>query len=183
MALELVTGYKGEDHVTAAQVANFQRGIYGDAAILDVGSKMAVSITTANQITIADGEAVFDGRQVSIGYGETVSLPIVSGTQGMSRYDLVVMKYTRDSTTGVESAEFEVIQGTPDASSPTDPTYTDTDIRTDIYLSQKPFARVKIVGTAITGIDSLVSVVSPLSKQLDELTDLLAGNTAVLVKV
>ena len=51
MALDLVTGYKGQNHVTADQWADFNRGIYGDAAILPIGSKMQVEIQTANQIT------------------------------------------------------------------------------------------------------------------------------------
>ena len=33
MAVKLVTGYKGKDHVTAEQWADFNRGIFGDAAI------------------------------------------------------------------------------------------------------------------------------------------------------
>ena len=40
MAVKLVTGYKGKDHVTAEQWADFNRGIFGDAAILPVGNKM-----------------------------------------------------------------------------------------------------------------------------------------------
>ena len=69
MAIELVTAYKGKDHVTAEQWADFNRGIYGDAVILPVGNKMETAIQTANQITVKDGVAVIYGRQVYIGYG------------------------------------------------------------------------------------------------------------------
>ena len=51
MAVKLVTGYKEKDHVTAEQWADFNRGIFGDAAILPVGNKMETTIQTANQIT------------------------------------------------------------------------------------------------------------------------------------
>ena len=44
MALNLVTGYKGQDHVTAEQWADFNRGIFGDSAVLPVGNQMAVEI-------------------------------------------------------------------------------------------------------------------------------------------
>lgn len=60
--MELVTAYTGKNHVTAAQIADFNRGIYGNAAILDVGNKLEASIQTANRITIKDGVAVFDGQ-------------------------------------------------------------------------------------------------------------------------
>ena len=158
MALELVTGYQGQDHVTAEQWADFNRGIYGDAAILPVGSEMAVDIQTANQITVKDGIGVFDGREVYIGYGETENIAIASGTQGMLRNDIVVIKYTKQEETGVESVAFEVVEGTPAASNQTDPAYADQDIRTGVFTSQKPFCRVRINGTAIEGIDMLVDV-------------------------
>ena len=158
MALELVTGYQGKDHVTAEQWADFNRGIYGDAAILPVGSKMEVDIQTANQITVKDGIGVFDGREVYIGYGETENIAIASGTQGMRRNDIVVIKYTKQEETGVESVAFEVIEGTPAASNQTDPAYSDQDIRTGVFTSQKPFCRVRINGTAIEGVDMLVDV-------------------------
>ena len=92
MALDLVTGYKGQNHVTAEQWADFNRGIYGDAAILPIGNKMQVEIQTVNQITVKDGTGVFDGRQVYIGYGESENIAIESGTQEMLRNDIVVIK-------------------------------------------------------------------------------------------
>ncbi len=157
MALNLVTGYKGRDHITAEQWADFNRGIFGEAAILPVGNKMAVSIQTANQITVKDGVAVFDGREVYIGYGESENITIQSGTQGMKRKDIVVVKYTRYEETGVETVAFEVVNGLPASSNPKDPVYQNTDIRTGVFVSQKPFCRVRINGTAIEGIDMLVA--------------------------
>ena len=157
MALNLVTGYKGRDHITAEQWADFNRGIFGEAAILPVGNKMAVSIQTANQITVKDGVAVFDGREVYIGYGESENITIQSGTQGMQRRDIVVVKYTRNEETGVEEVAFEVVNGLPASSNPKDPVYQNTDIRTGVFVSQKPFCRVRINGTAIEGIDMLVA--------------------------
>ena len=158
MALELVTGYKGQNHVTADQWADFNRSIYGNAAILPVGNKMAVEIQTANQITVKDGVAVFDGRQIYIGYGESENVAIESGTQAMLRNDIVVVKYTKNEETGVESVAFEAITGTPAASDPVDPSYQDMDIRTGVFTSQKAFCRVRLNGVAIESIDMLVDV-------------------------
>ena len=158
MALELVTGYKGQNHVTADQWADFNRSIYGNAAILPVGNKMAVEIQTANQITVKDGVAVFDGRQIYIGYGESENVAIESGTQAMLRNDIVVVKYTKNEETGVESVAFEAITGVPAASDPVDPSYQDMDIRTGVFTSQKAFCRVRLNGVAIESIDMLVDV-------------------------
>lgn len=158
MAVELVTGYKGKDHVTAEQWADFNRGIFGDAAILPVGNKMETAIQTANQITIKDGVAVIDGRQIYIGYGESENIAIQSGTQGMARRDIVVLEYTRNEDTGVEEVHFKVVTGTPTSGSAEDPAINNMDIRTGVSVSQKPFCRVRVNGTAIEGVDSLVQV-------------------------
>lgn len=158
MAVKLVTGYKGKDHVTAEQWADFNRGIFGDAAILPVGNKMETAIQTANQITVKDGVAVIDGRQVYIGYGESENIAIQSGTQGMLRRDIVVLEYTRNEDTGVEDVKFKVINGTPASGSAEDPAINNMDIRTGVSVSQKPFCRVRLNGTAIEGIDSMMNV-------------------------
>lgn len=158
MAVKLVTGYKGKDHVTAEQWADFNRGIFGDAAILPVGNKMEAAIQTANQITIKDGVAVMDGRQIYIGYGESENIAIQSGTQGMLRRDIVVLEYTRNEDTGVEDVQFKVVAGTPSSGSAEDPAINNMDIRTGVSVSQKPFCRIRLNGTAIEGVDSMVQL-------------------------
>lgn len=158
MAVELVTGYKGKDHVTAEQWADFNRGIFGDAAILPVGSKMETAIQTANQIAIKDGVAVIDGREIYIAYGKSENVAIQSGTQGMLRRDIVVLEYTRNEGSGVEEVHFKVITGAPASESAKDPAINNMDIRTGVSVSQKPFCRVRLNGTAIEGVDSLVQI-------------------------
>lgn len=156
MALDIVTSYQGTNHITADQMADFQRGLLGDACILPVGNKMEVNIQTANQITVSDGVAVLDGREFHIPYGTSENVAITSGTQGMMRNDIVCIQYSKNESTGIESAKFVTIAGTPKASSPQDPSYSNLDIRTGVFMSQKPFCRVRLNGTAIEKIDMLV---------------------------
>ena len=156
--MELVTGSQGKNHVTAEQTADFNRGIFGNAAILPIGSRMAVEIQTANRITVKDGVAVFDGREVYIGYGKNEAVNLTSGTQGMKRHDIVVVEYKKEERSGVESVALKVVLGTPNATKATDPTVKDVDIRTGTSHSEKPFCRVRLNGTAIEGIDMLVEV-------------------------
>lgn len=158
MAIELVTGYHGKDHVTAEQMADFNCGIFGDAAILDVGNKLEASIQTANRITIKDGVAVFNGREVYIGYGKNETVNITSGTQGMKRYDIIAVVYEKDARTGVEKVTLKAITGTPNTMHPSDPQVNDLDIRKGVLKSEKPLYRVRLNGTAIEGIDALVEV-------------------------
>lgn len=156
--MELVTAYTGKNHVTAAQIADFNRGIYGDAAILDVGNELEASIQTANRITIKDGVAVFNGREVYIGYGKNETVNITSGTQGMKRYDIIAVVYEKDARTGVEKVTLKAITGTPNTMHPSDPQVNDLDIRAGILKSEKPLYRVRLNGTAIEGIDALVEI-------------------------
>lgn len=156
--MELVTAYTEKNHVTAAQIADFNRGIYGNAAILDVGNKLEASIQTANRITIKDGVAVFDGREVYVAYGKNETVNITSGTQDMKRYDIIAVVYEKDTRTGVEKVTLKAITGTPNTMHPSDPQVNDLDIRTGILKSEKPLYRVRLNGTAIEGIDALVEV-------------------------
>lgn len=156
--MELVTSFQGKNHVTAEQIADFNRGIFGNAAILPVGSKMEVEIQTANRITVKDGVAVLDGREVYIGYGKNEAVNLTSGTQGMKRHDIVVVEYKKEEKSGIESVALKVVLGTPNATKATDPIVKDVDIRTGTSHSEKPFCRVRLNGTAIEGIDMLVEV-------------------------
>lgn len=156
--MELVTAYTGKNHVTAAQMADFNRGIFGDAAILDVGNKLEASIQTANRITIKDGVAVFNGREVYVGYGKNETVNITSGTQGMKRYDIIAVVYEKDARTEVEKVTLKVITGTPNTMHPSDPQINNLDIRTGVLKSEKPLYRVCLNGTAIESIDRLVEV-------------------------
>ena len=156
--MELVTAYTGKNHVTAAQIADFNRGIFGDAAILDVGNGLEASIQTANRITIKDGVAVFDGREVYVAYGKNETVNITSGTQDMKRYDIIAVVYEKDARTGVEKVTLKAITGTPNTMHPSDPQVNDLDIRTGILKSEKPLYRVRLNGTAIEGIDALVEI-------------------------
>lgn len=119
---------------------------------------MAVEIQTANRITVKDGVAVFDGREVYIGYGKNEAVNLTSGTQGMKRHDIVVVEYKKENESGVESVALKVLPGTPSSTAPKDPAVNDVDIRTGTIYSEKPFCRVRLNGTAIEGIDMLVEV-------------------------
>ncbi|MCD8208146.1 MAG: hypothetical protein LUD72_09450 [Bacteroidales bacterium] len=165
MGMELVTGYYGHVHVTSEQEADLYRGAVGDG-ILNVGSMMEVSIDSNTQITILDGVCVMDGREFYIGYGDKETLTIGEGTSDMNRNDLIVIQYDRNPDDQTESAKFVVIQGAA-SSTAVDPSYDDEDIRTGVYSAQKAFARVRIEGLSVAGVDILVGSAPALGNLLD----------------
>ena len=143
--MELVTGYKGEEHVTAEQDADLYRGITG-TGILNVGNKMKTEIS-GSTLYVYDGVCIVDGREIYIPYGskDSISIPVETGNN--TRTDLLVIEYSKQSN-GVENAVFKLIQGTRNSGS--DPPYTQADIRSGAVLAQKPFCRVKITGSQIS---------------------------------
>lgn len=155
--MQIVTGYEGTPHVTAWQDRDLNQGIFGsETYILSVGSKMAASIISNNEIRIADGAVVMQGCLGVIQKGTYDTIAIDNGSQGMMRNDLICAQYQKNGSTGVESMSLVVIKGTPAASNPQDPSYTTGDIQNGDTLVQVPIYRVSINGLSVTAADRLV---------------------------
>lgn len=192
--MKIITGYKAEPHITAQQDRNVNMGIFGSGTyIVDMGSKMAATVVSANEITIANGLLVAEGCTAEIERGTSESLEIANGSQGMLRTDLIVARYTKASGTGVEDMQLAVITGTPAASNPADPSYNTGSIANGDTLVDFPLYRVSLNGISIetvTRIPSIVSVaktsdVSAVSSALSTLSNTVTtlsnkiGNTAM----
>ena len=163
--MNIVTGYKGQPHVTAQQDRNKNRGIFGsDSYRLLVGSNMAATIVSANEITIADGVVCVQGCIGEIPAGTSESLTIENGAQGMQRLDRIVVRYTKDGSTGVEDMTLRVIKGTPAASNPALPAYTSGSIANGDAVVEVPLYTVTINGLAITSVSLVMTGMWPMSK-------------------
>ena len=159
--MNIITGYRNEPHVTSQQLRNTYIPIFGsDTKILDVGSKMAVTVISANEVEVADGQLVCEGCTAEIAHGTTESLTIDNGTQGEQRIDLIVARYTKNAGTGVEDMQLAVVKGTPAASNPAVPTYNTGTIADGDSPVDFPIYRVNLDGISITSVDALVNVVS-----------------------
>lgn len=158
--MHLITGYAGEAHVTAADQGSLHAALFGkESYVLDRGSKLAATIASNNKITIADGDIMMQGRHARIAEGSTVDLTIENGTQGNLRNDLLVARYTKNSSTGVEAVNLVVIKGTPAASSPADPAYTVGDIINDhVAQADMPLYRVKLNGLTVQSVTALFTL-------------------------
>ena len=152
--MELVTGRAGSPHITAQQDRQKHQGIWGDGAyILATGNQLEPEVQSSNKILIKDGALMFQGALFSVKVGTTDEITINNGNQGMQRKDLVVARYTYDSSQNIESAEWVVIQGTPAASNPVAPTGTDGDIQAGDSTVDCPFMVVNLNGINVTGVD------------------------------
>ena len=173
--MNIIWGYKADPHITAQQLRNTYIGIFGeDAHILDVGSELAATVVSATEIQIADGVMVGQGCTASIEHGLTESLTIANGSQGMQRKDLIVARYSKVASTGVESMTLTVITGTPASSSPAEPSYNSGNIADGDSPVDFPLYRVNLNGISITSVERLADVVS-INGKFDDVDTRLDG--------
>lgn len=157
-----MTGYAGQEHITAADQAAFHVAMFGNSqVVLDRGNKLAASIVTNNKIRVLDGEIMMQGRYIRLNEGSYVDLAIENGTQGYKRNDLIVARYTKNASTGVEECSLVVIKGTNAASDPSDPAYTAGDLLVDHdILNDMPLFRVALNSLAVETVTPLFSVLT-----------------------
>lgn len=146
--LHLVTGHAGSAHVTAADQGSFNAGLLGEGSyVLNRGNKFRATVISNNTIRIADGDICMQGRHVRLDSGTYVDLAIANGTQGSYRNDLIVVRYTKDSLSGVEQCNLVVIKGTPTTGSPADPAYNQGNILTgNVLVADMPLYRIPLNG-------------------------------------
>lgn len=78
---------------------------------------------------ISDGDAVMYGRHVRIPANDSALVTINNGHSGTNRIDLIVFRYTKDST-GKEMVDLAVIQGEDSTGTAAAPATIDGDILT-----------------------------------------------------
>lgn len=167
----IINGYRNEPHVTSQQERNANIATFGAASyILDVGSKMAATAVSANEVQIADGQLVCEGCMAEVALGTTETLAIDNGAQGMKRIDLIVARYTKAAGTRIEDMQFAVVKGTPAESNPAAPAYNTGTIADGDSPVDFPIYKVNIDGISITSVDALVDTVN-ISDAIGDLYD------------
>ena len=174
--MQIITGYRGEPHITAEQERAKYSGIIGRNAVLYVYDNLSASVISANSIRLSSGMVCFGpGCTAYIPYGTTETVTIANGAQGKNRIDLIVARYDKDSGTGVESVTLTVIQGTATTGTPTEPTaYTGN----AIYTGYTPVDCV-LYKVRLTGLNTpVLTRVTPVIRNYNDLNDLV-GSTSI----
>ncbi len=182
--MQIVTGYRGESHITANDEQGKNQGIFGTSSyVLNVGNKFSPTAVTANEIQIADGEAVMQGVHFRVDPGTYDTVTIDNGTQGMKRKDLIVARYTKNSLTGIEDVAWTVIKGTPAASNPTRPSATSGDILNGTTVADMAFYEVVLDGINLDAINPLFSTLVPQATLLSRLATAESGISQLNSKI
>ncbi|WP_417576059.1 hypothetical protein [Paratractidigestivibacter sp.] len=145
MAFDGVLAFQGKDHITASQLGRIVEGVAGKGRyVLPTLNQMTAEMQTANKVRVGTGDLVMDGRVVT--NEAAVDLTVESGTSGYKRNDLVVCRYTKNASTGVENFAAEVVKGTPTTGTAADPEVTEGDISTGSASAVMPLWRIPLNG-------------------------------------
>ena len=155
--MHLVTGYAGQEHVTAADQGAFNVTVIGGGEyVMGTGNRFAASIISNNQVRVLDGDVCVQGRFARL--NNYIDLAIENGAQGYSRHDLIVARYTQNHATAIEEVNLVVIKGEPVTSNPVDPGYTTGDILgAGDTLHDMPLYRVVVDGLNLVKLVPLYS--------------------------
>lgn len=170
MAIELITGYAGSGHVSSADAGRFNAGVCGTGKyVLNTGTKFAYSVETSNLVRIGSGDAVNQGRHINIPQNSVEDAAIQNGSQNKTRIDVIVLRYSKDTDTGVESASLEVIRGDEVTTgyTPSVPAIQSGNIFDGAAVDDMPLYHVLIDGVQITSVTKVFEEVSPLSAVTD----------------
>ena len=147
-------------------------GIFGaEKYVLENGSQLKAEVQSNNIVKISDGDAVMYGRHVRIQANDSALVTINNGHSGTNRIDLIVFRYTKDST-GKETVDLVVIQGEDSTWTPTAPTAVNGNILTGAMKSDFPLYSVELNGINIVKVNQLFNVIGNISKLKEELTEL-----------
>lgn len=166
--VHLITGYKGEEHIQSADQGSFNASFFGGGEyVMEAGNQFEGSIMDNNTVRILDGDLLMQGRHIRIEPETYEDITITTGTAGVNRIDLIVMQYSKDTSTDIESAGLVVVKGTETEGTATEPEYTSGNILSGATLNQMPLYRVKVEGVVLTEIEPLFTVI-PTYKTLAE---------------
>lgn len=168
--MNIVTGYRGTPHISANEAQALNQGIFGTGNyVLNVGNKFAATLESATSVAIQDGEGVIQGVQFRIAPGSVENVSISPGTSGYKRIDYICARYSKNASTGIESVDLVVAEGTPDASTPTAPTVNTGTILTGGSPVDFPLWEVDLDGLTPT-LSSLVERVKTFAINPPDLT-------------
>lgn len=181
MAFNPITVNKGpsaEPHIYAEDDAAIFQSMFGEDGILDIGSKLKLTIQSNNLVRMSDGALCVGGHIGRIKYADYVDLTIDNGETGYNRNDLIIGSFSNTGEHTVDTFEPKVVKGTPATGTAVDPTLTKGSLYEGEHLRQAAVARVRLEGLNIVGVDTLLPVI-PSIPSLKELIDELNGKSEV----
>lgn len=164
--MKIVTGHKGEEHITSSDVQGLLGGMSGNMdGVLYIGNTFQSWVSTSDNRTlwIRDGEGIMQGVHFRLNPGQYDTLLLDAGLAGVNRNDLICARYTKDAGTGVEAVNWQVIKGEETSGTAVDPEYVEGDIRDGALIADYPMFRVRFTSSsAAPTVETLFKYLPPV---------------------
>lgn len=169
--MKIVTGKAGTPHVTSHEFRQIMEGTIGqESYILQSGNNLEPELVSNNLLKIKSGAMAHHGNISSVENYDEIEL--TNGSQGVKRIDLVVNRYTRNDETKIETNEWVVITGTPDASAPVVPGYTIGNLQDGDLVDDCPVFEIELDGLNVVDIRKKLDVADNVSQLQEKLTNI-----------
>lgn len=173
--MKIVTGKTGTPHVTSQEFRQFVEGTVGqESYILASGENLEPELSSNNLLKIRSGMMCHHGNISCVELSTYDEVTIQNGNQGMKRIDLVVNRHSKNDETGIESNDWVVLMGTPDAEAPVAPAYTEGNLQEGDLVDDCPVFEVHLDGINVTEVEKLLSVTPDMSTLNAYLSDLIS---------
>ena len=176
MTVELITGFAGTPHISSSDAGAYNAGLVGPGDYaLATGGQLKATMSNANTFALQSGDAVLNGRHVHL--TGTTTATVQSGTQGQKRNDIAALRYTRDTTTNIETVQLVIIKGTATTGTPADPTHNKGLITDGAATHDMPLYRIPLNGITVGTPVPLFNVLKPMADVWDSLTQPVSADT------
>lgn len=178
MAIHMITGEAGVEHVTSANAGALNAMEVGTGKyVFDLDQKFNYNLQSNNIIRIYKGQGIINGRHFEMSPDQYQDLEISNGAQNEFRKDLVVVRYSKNLDTGKESGALIVIEGESVSQDPVDPAYNNGSILDGESVVDFPLYRINIEGLNVTGVDKLFQEFSGFKAEIDALNTSLSQHS------
>ena len=170
----LITGAKGQAHITPKSDAVWHRGLMGvEGCILDFGEKLAPALVPSQptNIRILDGCGMMQGRFFEIEEGSYDTVAIPNGAQGYNRIDIVCAKITQNEN-GTQTFSWQVVQGTQTSGTPEPPTVAEGSLDDGDEFALMPIASVELEGVNIVAVETVAEIGRTVSDDIRKVVPL-----------
>ena len=168
----LITGYRGEPHVTAEEDRHINAAIFGGGKfVLSIGQQLFAEHIGNNTVRLYDGVLLDNGAAAAIPYGHYLDFPIAGASSGKERIDLIAFHYRKDQSTLVETGEFSIFRGTEGSNAVAPELSEGFLLDTEAVIDHFPLWEVHVNGSNVTSLVQRFSTADNLSTFTDRLID------------
>lgn len=170
--INIITAHKGTEHITSGDMAVENANYFGKGNYVFAGyrDEFAHELLNNNTIRIKNGQGMMAGRHFVMD-DAYVDLSIASEAQLSYRHDLVCIRYSIDTQTGVENCNVIILEGTPTSneSYAGDPAYSDVSPldNDNVTVYDFPIYRIKINSVLNVTVEKLFTPVGVIGDRIE----------------